>query len=71
MKYKVGQTVEISENNNGHGFRIGQKVKITRLYEDCYTPHYSAKSIGRNSKAWWISDDEIKEDESNILIPNK
>ena len=36
MKYKVGDEVRITKDINGHGFRIGDIVKITEVIEGDY-----------------------------------
>lgn len=55
--YKVGDIVEIIDNELGHGFTIGEHVRILSLDEHGFV--YFARSI-HGGQHWAIYDTEIK-----------
>lgn len=56
MKFKVGDEVEITENNNNHQFDIGEVVEILKVCKE--DSDYLAWD-GR-CNVWWVDDTEIK-----------
>lgn len=58
MLRKVGDKVKITANTGGglfgHGFEIGEKVKIIHVYDD----HYGAENI--DGEVWYIDDEECE-----------
>ena len=57
MSYKVGQVVRIVANTNDHGFKIGEKVLITRTFMG--EADRADKLDG--SDYWFIGNDDIEE----------
>ena len=55
--YKVGDKVVVTDSIHGHGFEIGEVVKIIKV--DNQEPQYRCKQDG-NRFEWWLSDSEIK-----------
>lgn len=56
MKYKRGDKVRIVSERNGHGFSIGEIVKIAETYKRNDDEHYYAVS---NDDGWYVWPDEI------------
>lgn len=54
MKYKVGDKVIVTKRKHGHGFSIGETVRIANKT----TYNYYAEN--ENGEGWCIMDDEIK-----------
>ncbi len=52
MKYKVGDKVKVFDNLDGHEFKIGEVVTITKLFKD----YYQAENSEDN---WLVDDDEV------------
>jgi hypothetical protein len=58
MKYKKGDRVRIIANTCGHGFEIGEEVKIRRCKpKDNY---YFARSISPDKIEWCVEDQDIE-----------
>lgn len=58
MKYKVGDIVTITKNIVGHGFAIGQNVRLLKVDEK-YQPDEAISLDGR--KRYYIDIDEVKQ----------
>ena len=56
-KYKVGQTVIIIDNKHGHGYNIGDRIKILSANPFNY----------RGPNGWCFEDSEIKR--TTIILP--
>lgn len=56
MKFKVGDKVKVIAKKHGHGFNIGEIVKIKEI--NC--EDYMCSSLERNN-IWWLRDDEVAE----------
>lgn len=55
MRFKVGDVVKIASCKHGHGFRIGERVRIVKATD---TDYYA--ELIENGEGWWIEDDEIQ-----------
>jgi hypothetical protein len=60
---KLGQKVKVVENISGHGFEIGEEIKV--LYIDSSEDDYVTSFVGVNEKAqrWWLEEREVKQNE--------
>lgn len=55
MKFKKGERVKVVDNKYKHGFKIGDIVTITSVFDEVYTAN------GNNSHgSWLITDEELK-----------
>lgn len=61
MKYGVGDIVVICAKKHGHGFEIGEKV---RIIED-WPITYNAVSLN-NDERWAVSEEEIQFDSDTV-----
>ena len=53
MKYKVGDKVRIVSCEYGHGFNLGDIVKISKVGETDY------EAI-KNGESWYVDDEEVE-----------
>lgn len=65
-KFEVGDTVEVIDERNGHGFQLGARVRILEAYDDEYDERighaslcYEAESIPSDGEVWLVWGDEI------------
>ena len=56
MKFKVGDKVKVIAKKHGHGFNIGEIVKI----EEISDRDYKCSSL-KKDKLWWMGEDEFVE----------
>lgn len=56
MKFKVGDKVKVIAKKHGHGFNIGEIVKI----EEISDRDYKCSSLEKN-ELWWMGEDEFVE----------
>lgn len=56
MKFKVGDKVKVIAKKHGHGFNIGEIVKI----EEISDIDYKCSSLEKN-ELWWMEEDEFVE----------
>ena len=56
MKYNIGDIVVISKNKSFHNFKIGERVIITIIFNDCY----AGNSLYGNLKDRCFDDSEIE-----------
>ncbi|AKQ08483.1 hypothetical protein PQE66_gp168 [Bacillus phage PBC2] len=56
--YKVGDVVEIVDNVYGHGFKIGEHIRVTTVDEFGFI--YYARSLKDNMR-WAVHDTEVVE----------
>lgn len=56
MKFKVGDKVKVIAKKHGHGFNIGEIVKI----EEISDRDYKCNSL-KKDKLWWMGEDEFVE----------
>lgn len=56
MKFKVGDKVRVIAKKHGHGFNIGEIVKI----EEISDRDYKCSSLEKN-ELWWMGEDEFVE----------
>lgn len=54
MKFKVGDKVKVIAKKHGHGFNIGEIVKI----EEISDRDYKCSSLEKN-ELWWMGEDEF------------
>lgn len=54
MKFKVGDKVKVIAKKHGHGFNIGEIVKI----EEISDRDYKCSSLEKN-ELWWMAEDEF------------
>ena len=54
MKFKVGDKVKVIAKKHGHGFNIGETVKI----EEISDRDYKCSSLKEN-ELWWMGEDEF------------
>ena len=54
MKFKVGDKVKVIVKKHGHGFNIGEIVKI----EEISDRDYKCSSLEKN-ELWWMAEDEF------------
>lgn len=54
MKFKVGDKVKVIAKKHGHGFNIGEIVKI----EEISDRDYKCSSLEKN-ELWWMEEDEF------------
>lgn len=54
MKFKVGDKVKVIAKKHGHGFNIGETVKI----EEISDRDYKCSSLEKN-ELWWMGEDEF------------
>ena len=54
MKFKVGDKVKVIAKKQGHGFNIGEIVKI----EEISDREYKCSSL-KKDKLWWMGEDEF------------
>lgn len=54
MKFKVGDKVKVIAKKHGHGFNIGEIVKIEEISDRDYT----CSSLKEN-ELWWMGEDEF------------
>lgn len=54
MKFKVGDKVKVIAKKHGHGFNIGEIVKI----EEISDRDYKCSSL-KKDKLWWMGEDEF------------
>lgn len=54
MKFKVGDKVKVIAKKHGHGFNIGEIVKI----EEISDREYKCSSL-KKDKLWWMGEDEF------------
>nr|DAV70039.1 MAG TPA: hypothetical protein [Caudoviricetes sp.] len=54
MKFKVGDKVKVIAKRHGHGFNIGEIVKIEEISDRDYT----CSSLKEN-ELWWMGEDEF------------
>lgn len=54
MKFKVGDKVRVIAKKHGHGFNIGEIVKI----EEISDRDYKCSSLEKN-ELWWMAEDEF------------
>lgn len=54
MKFKVGDKVRVVAKKHGHGFNIGEIVKI----EEISDRDYACSSL-KKDKLWWMEEDEF------------
>lgn len=54
MKFKVGDKVKVIAKKHGHGFNIGETVKI----EEISDRDYKCSSLEKN-ELWWMAEDEF------------
>ena len=54
MKFKVGDKVKVIAEKHGHGFNIGEIVKI----EEISDRDYKCSSLEKN-ELWWMGEDEF------------
>lgn len=66
MKFEVGEIVVINACKHGHGFKIGEKVRIT----DVRKVNYCAESLDRKDR-WAIEDDEISPVKQPFIVISK
>lgn len=58
MKFKVGDYAEIVRDINGHGYRVGEVVRIVECFPNDIDPHYEVESTTRNFDRY-VEDREI------------
>lgn len=64
MKFKRGDKVRIVSERNGHGFSIGEIVRIDEIYKHKDDEHYYAVS---NDDGWYVGPDEIAPTKAKIM----
>jgi len=66
-KYREGQKVRIIKNIEGHGFEIGEIVRIFSVEAiTANGQNYIASGIGRYKDLWWVIDKELSPLITNI-----
>ena len=54
---KVGEIIRVIQNRSNHAFEIGEKVRVTRVYNTKKERVKAEHLDGRDF--WWLHDDEF------------